>query len=48
MKESKTISSQKIMNKKARFKAEIDSRLPKEQSNALWQKATERLAVLLE
>ena len=41
-------SSQKIMNKKARFKAEIDSRLPKEQSNALWQMATERLAVLQE
>ena len=40
-------SSQKIMNKKARFKAEIDSRLPKEQSDALWQKATDRLATLL-
>ena len=41
-------SSQKIMNKKARFKAEIDRRLPKEQSDALWQKATDRLAALLE
>ena len=41
-------ASQKIMNKKARFKAEIDSRLPKAQSNALWQKATDRLAALLE
>ena len=41
-------SSQKIMKKKGRFKAEIDRRLPKEQSNALWQKATDRLAALLE
>ena len=41
-------ASQKIMNKKARFKAEIDRRLPKEQSDALWQKATDRLAALLE
>lgn len=41
-------SSQKIMKKKSRFKAEIDHRLPKDQSNALWQKATDRLAVLLE
>lgn len=41
-------SSQKIMNKKARFKAEIDSLLPKAQSDALWQKATDRLAALLE
>ena len=48
MKGSKTTSTQKIMNKKARFKAEIDRRLPKEQSNALWQKATDRLAALLE
>ena len=46
--ESKTTSSQKIMNKKARFKAEIDNRLPKEQSDALWQMATERLTALLE
>ncbi len=48
MKGSKMTSSQKIMNKKARFKAEIDSRLPKEQSDALWQTATDRLAALLE
>ena len=48
MKESKTTASQKIMNKKARFKAEIDSMLPKEQSDALWQIATDRLAALLE
>ena len=41
-------SSQKIMKKKGRFKAEIDRRLPKEQSDALWQKATDRLAALLE
>ena len=42
-------SSQKIMKKeRGRFKAEIDSRLPKEQSDALWQKATDRLAALLE
>jgi hypothetical protein len=34
-------SSQKIMKKKTRFKAEIDSRLPKDQSDELWQKATE-------
>lgn len=40
-------SSQKIMKKKGRFKAEIDRRLPKEQSDALWQKATDRLATLL-
>lgn len=40
-------SSQKIMKKKSRFKAEIDRRLPKEQSDALWQKATDRLATLL-
>ena len=48
MKESKTTSSQKIMKKKARFKAEIDRRLPKEQSAALWQTAADRLAALLE
>ena len=48
MKGSKMTASQKIMNKKARFKAEIDRRLPKEQSDALWQKATDRLAALLE
>ena len=42
------ISSQKIMKKKGRFKAEIDRRLPKAQSDALWQKATDRLASLLE
>ena len=48
MKESKMTSSQKIMNKKGNFKAEIDRRLPKEQSDALWQKATDRLAALLE
>ena len=41
-------TSQKIMKKKGRFKAEIDSRLPKEQSDALWQKAADRLAALLE
>ena len=41
-------SSQKIMKKKGRFKAEIDRRLPKAQSDALWQKATDRLASLLE
>ena len=40
-------SSQKIMKKKGRFKAEIDRRLPKAQSDALWQKATDRLASLL-
>ncbi len=40
-------SSQKIMKKKDRFKAEIDRRLPKKQSDALWQKATDRLATLL-
>ena len=48
MKGIKMTSSQKIMNKKARFKAEIDRRLPKAQSDALWQKATDRLAALLE
>ncbi len=48
MKESKMTSSQKIMKKKGNFKAEIDRRLPKEQSDALWQKATDRLAALLE
>ena len=48
MKGFKMTSSQKIMNKKARFKAEIDNRLPKEQSDALWQMATERLTALLE
>jgi len=36
------------MKKKGRFKAEIDRRLPKAQSDALWQKATDRLAALLE
>lgn len=41
-------SSQKIMKKKSRFKAEIDRLLPKEKSDALWQEATDRLAVLLE
>ena len=41
-------ASQKIMKKKGRFKAEIDRRLPKAQSDALWQKATDRLAALLE
>ena len=40
-------SSQKIMQKKSRFKAEIDRRLTKNQSDALWQKATDRLAALL-
>ena len=40
--------SQKIMKKKARFKAEIDRRLPKDQSDALWQKAADKLATLLE
>ena len=41
-------SSQKIMKKKGNFKAEIDRRLPKNQGDALWQKATDRLAMLLE
>ena len=41
-------SAQKIMKKKGRFKAEIDRRLPKAQSDAMWQKATDRLAALLE
>ena len=41
-------SSQKIMKKKSRFKAEIDIRLPKDQGDALWHEATDRLAVLLE
>ena len=41
-------SSQKIMKKKSRLKAEIERLLPKEQSDALWQKATDRLAALLE
>ena len=41
-------SSQKIMKKKGRFKAEIDSRLPENQSDALWQKASDRLAALLD
>jgi hypothetical protein len=41
-------SSQKIMKKKVRFKAEIDSRLPENQSDALWQKASDRLAALLD
>ena len=36
------------MKKKGRFKAEIDRRLPKEQSDALWREATERLSALLE
>ena len=41
-------SAQKIMKKKGSFKAEIDSRLPKDQSDILWQKAATELAVLLE
>ena len=41
-------SAQKIMKKKGSFKAEIDSRLPKDQSDTLWQKAATELAVLLE
>lgn len=41
-------TAQKIMKKKGRFKAEIDRRLPKEQSDALWREATERLSALLE
>ena len=41
-------TSQKIMRKKGRFKAEIDRRLTKDRSDALWQKATDRLAALLE
>ena len=40
--------SQRIMKKKGRFKAEIDRRLPKAQSDALWQKATDKLSTLLE
>ncbi len=48
MKGSKMNASQKVMKKKARFKAEIDSRLPKDQSDALWHKAADRLAALLE
>jgi len=40
--------AQKIMKKKGSFKAEIDSRLPKDQSDILWQKAATELAVLLE
>ena len=39
-------SARKTMKKKARFKAEIDRRLPKNESDALWQKATDKLAVL--
>jgi len=41
-------SSQKIMKKKSRFKAEIDTRLPKDQSDALWLEATDKLTALLE
>ena len=41
-------SSQKIMKKKGRFKAEIARRLPKEQSEALWLTATDKLESLLE
>lgn len=39
-------SAQSIMKKKARFKAEIDRRLPKDESDALWQEATDELAAL--
>ena len=41
-------SAQKIMKKKAHIKAEIDGRLPKKQSDALWRKATKKLAMLLD
>jgi hypothetical protein len=40
--------AQKTMRKKARFKAELDRRLAKDESDALWQEATDRLSELLE
>lgn len=36
-----------IMKKKAGVRAEIEKRLPKEQADALWARATEKLASLL-
>lgn len=39
-------SARKTMKKKTRFKAELDRRLPKDQSDALWQEATNKLAAL--
>ncbi len=48
MKGSKMTSAQKIMEKKARFRAEIDNRLSKDQSDALWREATDRLAALMD
>ena len=39
--------AEKIMKKKRSIKAEIDQTLSKEQSDALWKKATERLEQLL-
>ena len=41
-------SALKIMKSKSFIKAEMDKRLPKEQSDALWQSATEMLAAMLE
>ena len=40
--------AQKIMKKKANFRTEIESRLTKAESEAVWQKATERLDALLD
>jgi len=37
-----------IMRKKAAVKAELDKRLPKEQADALWHQATEKLASIME
>ncbi len=40
--------ARKIMKKKARFKAALDKRVSKKKSDALWRRATERLAQYLE
>ena len=37
-----------IMKKKAAIKVELDRRLPKEQVDALWHQATEKLASIME
>ena len=40
-------TAEQIMKKKAAMRAEVGKHLPKEQADALWQQATEKLAAIL-
>ena len=44
----KAMTAKQILQKKGAFKAEMDRMMPREQSDALWQKGEERLDRILQ